>query len=197
MFDPVHCGHLAVAHTARARLPVDEVVFLPSGLPPHKPQGAHTPAHHRMAMLERALAGESGLRIDARELHRAGPSYTVTTLGELHAEAPQRRCFFLIGADNIRALRHWVQAERILELCVPVVFPRPGHPTHFTPADLPFLPPARLAELDHWAAAMDMAAVAVSSSEIRRRAATGLDLDGLVPPAVADYIALHGLYRQP
>lgn len=193
VFDPVHDGHLAAARAALAALPIDGVRFLLAGSPPHKPSGAPAPAEHRLRMLSLALAGEPRFSVDDRELHRAGPSYTVLTLRELAREHPGRRIHLLIGADNAATLRTWHRAEEILALSDPVIVPRPGYAPRFERHDLPFVPDDRREALNRLS--LGGVSLDISSSEVRERVRAGLPLDGWVPLAVAEYIALHGLYR--
>lgn len=187
-FDPVHRGHLAAARAALASLPVDELRFVVAGSPPHKAGTTlPSPAEDRVAMVELGIEELGGddrdrLRVDRRELSRAGPSYTVLTLRELRDEAPDRTLYFMIGADNWSSLPSWHRADEILELAHIVVMPRRGHD----------LPPA--SERVHRLAAAE---VDVSSHEIRDRVAGGApptSLVDLIPIRVAAYIEQHGLY---
>lgn len=189
----MHCGHLQLATTALAKLPATRVLFVPSGTPPHKAADAVTAAAHRVAMLELAVADEPHFAVDLREVRRDGPSYTVTTVAEIREEHPDSRCFFLIGADNARQIGRWYQAEKLLQLCTPVLVPRPGHRATFAPAELPFLSQDQVDELN--ARTLDMPAIDLSSSGIRRRVHAGAVIADLVPQTVAAYIAEHGLYR--
>ena len=105
-FDPVHNGHVAVACAARDALDAD-VFLLPAHDPPHKGP-TRADAMQRAAMLQLALADEPRLHVDARELRRSGPSYTVDTLAELRAELGARAPIaWLVGADSLRQLHPW------------------------------------------------------------------------------------------
>ena len=202
VFDPVHRGHLEVAAAAREALPVAGVVFLPAGLPPHKSMADGATPEQRLAMLELALTDpgvhdqrtreQAHFRIDPRELTRQGPSYTVLTLRELRDEAPERRLYFILGADNIPLVGGWYEAREFLELCTPVVFPRPGAPARFLPEHLPWLGSDRLAQIN--ACILDVTPIAISSSKLRKRIAAGENTGGALPSSVAAYIREHGLY---
>lgn len=199
-FDPVHDGHLAVAHAASAALSA-QVFLVPTGDPRHRAP-AHAGALHRMAMLEAAIAGEPCLRIDARELTRDGPSYSIDTLEELRAEhGPHAPLAMIVGDDAFAGLPKWHRWSELFALAHIVVASRP-HPTPL-PAELT----GRLAgrcvddpgELHHAPAGhvfrLHLPLHPQSSSAIRARIAAGLPLEGWVPEAVADYIGTHGLYR--
>ena len=95
-FDPIHCGHLELARELRAALGFSAVRFLPAGDPPHRAAPVATAAH-RLAMVELAIEGQSGLEVDAREIHDTRRSYTVPTLEELRQEDPFRTLALIVG----------------------------------------------------------------------------------------------------
>jgi len=198
-FDPVHEGHVAMALRAREALVLDRVELMPCFAPPHKSLGEITPAADRLAMVALACAGDPGLAPSSREIRRRGVSYTVETLRELRAEAPGDELFFLMGADSLEELGTWVEPEEILRLARVLIFNRPGHGIDTPP---PFLegrivPPGEGSGDPGEAWILEMPPAPVSSTAIRRAAAQGDALTGLVPPAVAEYIEKCGLYREP
>lgn len=201
-FDPVHNGHLAIARAAHAALQA-EIHLMPAADPPHRPPPGAA-AGDRAAMLQLALAGESGLRLDLRELQRGGRSYSVDTLrglrGELGAQAP---IALLLGADSFLGLPAWKAWRELFGLAHLVVASRAGNPLDAA------LPPALAAALQgRVVAAADalrqQAAGRVlylrqplhaqSASDIRARIADGRPWRHLLPAAVADYIRARGLY---
>ena len=123
-FDPIHLGHLCVAWEASELLDAD-VLMMPSGVPPHRPPPVAS-APQRLALLEVALRGQSRLILDARELARSGPSYTVDTLAELRAEHGDRALVLLLGADAFAGLPSWHDWRRLFELAHIGVLSRPG-----------------------------------------------------------------------
>ncbi len=191
-FDPIHDGHLAIAAAVRAALGLSGVVFIPAGIPPHKPGQAVSPAADRRAMLELAIAGEPTFTVSSIELDRPGPSYSVDTLAALAAESGHsRRLEFILSAEAFAGFPSWHEPGRILELARLAVVPRAGA----RPFDAAWLD----ANLPAWRTRVDFVdgpLVDVSASVIRDRVRAGLPLDGLVPPAVADYIAAHRLYTE-
>ena len=100
-FDPIHCGHLELARELREALGFSAVRFIPAGDPPHRAAPVATPAH-RLAMVGLAVEGQSGLEVDAREIHSAQRSYTVPTLEELRREDQSRTLALIVGADSFR-----------------------------------------------------------------------------------------------
>ena len=208
-FDPVHNGHLAVARAARDLLDAD-VALVPAHDPPHKGP-TRADALQRAEMLELALAGEPGLRVDRRELRRQGPSYTVDTLGELRrelgADAP---IAWLVGADSLLELHTWHRWRELFTLAHLVAVQRPG--SEVDAARLRARAPEVLAEIDgRWLPPGDLAASPAggfallalpalrpeSSTGLRRRIREGGDWQDWVAPAVAAFIDRHGLYRGP
>lgn len=201
-FDPVHNGHLAIARAAHAALQA-EIHLMPAADPPHRPPPGAA-AGDRAAMLRLALAGESGLRLDLRELQRGGRSYSVDTLrglrGELGAQVP---IALLLGADSFLGLPGWKAWRELFGLAHFVVASRAGAPLDAE------LPPALAAMLqDRVVAAADalhrypagrvlylrQPLHAQSASDIRARIAGGRPWRHLLPAAVADYIRARGLY---
>ena len=190
-FDPIHVAHLAVAEAARDSLGLERVLFIPAGEPPHKRDRPITPAAHRLAMVEAAIADNPGFATSRMEIDRSGPSYSVETLAALRSETAQPLAF-IVSAEAYRELPTWHQPERVLELATLVVAPRDGHP----PADPAFLGetfPATGVRVVF----LDGPRMRLSASEIRARARAGRSLRYLVPDAVAAYIGDHALYQDP
>ncbi len=181
-FDPVHHGHLIVGQVALERLGLDELRFVPAREQPFK-QGKHrTSAEHRAAMVALAISGTSGFELETAELDRAGPSYTVHTLEALREQVPSSRLVLLLGADAAADLAGWREVERIPELARLVVFARPGST----------VPQTRLIS-----EVIQVPAIDVSATEIRRRVRQRLPIRYWVPDSVGEYIARHQLYLDP
>ena len=191
-FDPVHNGHLLLAEQAREQCRLDQVWFVPAGVPPHKLARTLASGKARAEMLELAVAGHDSLRVDRRELDRSDPCYTVETLARLKAEDATRELFFLMGADSLADFLTWREPRRIVELAQLAVVNRGG-------AALPDPKPAQallgetLASRIHF---VTISGVDFSSSDIRRRIREGMSIRFMVPRAVECYIETHGLYRQ-
>ena len=179
-FDPVHIGHLVAAEAAGEALGT-VVRFVPAREQPFK-RAAHGAApEQRAQMLELAVAGNPRLRVEPIELALPAPSYTVRTLRALAEREPGNRFMLLLGADAAQELGAWYQAESLPELADVVVFARPGAP-------LPRHPAVRRV--------VDVPAIDVSATMIRERVRQGRSIRYLVPDAVREYIAAHGLYRE-
>jgi nicotinate-nucleotide adenylyltransferase len=201
-FDPVHEGHVAVARFAAAALGARCALLIPGGDPPHR--GAPTAGgHHRAAMLRLAFADDPRFAVDERELRRDGPSYSVDTLAELRAElGPQQPVVLLLGRDAAAGLPRWHQPERLPALCHLLVVARPGGEIDRSgPLSLGWRPaaaPHALGELPAgcWLG-LAQTVSAASATAVRAQLGSVVPADAaLLPPAVADYIARHRLYRR-
>lgn len=192
-FDPIHWGHLLLAEQCREQCELDEVWFVPAGIPPHKESSEVTPGKARVEMVEFAIAGCPEMSVSDLELKRSGKSYTVDTLEALHAEDPARELFFLIGADSLHDLPTWRTPERLCELATVVAVNRGDDPLPDLSALAGQLSPASAARIRQ----VSMPGMDLSSSDIRRRVAQGRSIRFLVPRAVEAYIEQHGLYRAP
>lgn len=191
-FNPPHLGHLIAAQEAHRRLRLERVVFMVAGIPPHKRESEEDPgAEHRLAMCERAVAGDERFEASSLEIERAGPSYTVDTLEELHNQAPDSELFLIVGGDVAAGLRSWREPERVLSLARLAVAKRRG--TARTAVD------EALAELEGGDRTrfFRMPRIAISSTMVRRRVQADQPIRYLVPDAVASYIAEHRLYGGP
>ena len=184
-FDPPHLGHVALARTSLAELPLERLLVVPLGEAPHK--AVETDAETRYRLAEAAFAGEPGVELTRHELDRPGPSYTVDTArwaAETYGEA-----IFLVGADEFANFLSWREPDTILELARIAVATRPGSDAERLAAVRAGLErPDRVLELP-------FEPLDVSSSDIRARVARGEPIDGLVPEPVARLVAALGLYR--
>ena len=190
-FDPVHLGHMAAAEAALGALALDRVLFIPAGDPWLKAGADISPGAHRLAMVRTAIADFGAYESSTMELDRAGPTYTEETLAELReAYGAEAELHFILGADALRDLERWHAPAQVLARCTLVVMGRPAQ-GELDLAVLDRILPgtaARTATVD-----LDMA---VSATEIRRRAAAGESLADLVPEGVERYIVEHGLYKE-
>jgi nicotinate-nucleotide adenylyltransferase len=182
-FDPVHIGHLILAESAREGLGLDKVLFVPAGDPWRKASREVTPAKHRLRMVELAIAANEAFSVDAIEIERKGPSYTVETLQELRARFPEAEMYFLLGEDALADLPHWRDPAGIARLARIAVAPRIGGGEA---VDLPF-PRDRVLRID-------MPHIGISSTWMRERAEKGLSLRYLTPASVVEYILENRLY---
>ncbi len=193
-FDPIHLGHLLLAESCREQVPLDAVWFLPSAVPPHKQHRELTSSKERIEMLELAVGGYLAFSICRYETERGGVNYTADTLAQLREKEPAAEFFFLLGADMLHDLPRWRQPERICELALPVAVHRAGE----LPPDFGLLQGIAAAErIDAMRRhAVEMPAIGLSGSDIRRRVAAGQSIRYRTPRAVEKYIETHSLYRE-
>jgi len=180
-FDPVHLGHLLVAHAAREELDLARLFLIPAAQSPFKPGARPSPAPDRLRLLRLALAGQAWCEVDEQEVRRGGVSYTIDTLRDYARRFPNAQRFCLIGADHLPQLPQWRAAEELARLAEFVVIPRPGQ------TEAAFPPPFR----GRWLKGFPLG---VSSSQVRARAKTGLSIEHLVPGPVAAAIRNNRLY---
>ncbi len=181
-FDPVHHGHLIVGQVAAETLGLQSLRFVPAREQPFK-GGRHGAApEHRAAMLDLAVAGSPGLEVERAELKRPGPSYTVDTLRAIREREPGVELLLLLGADAAAELEAWHQADEIPRLATVVVFARSGVSVPASPLI---------------ARTIQVPAIEISATDIRRRAREGRTLRFWVPDPVAEYVARHRLYLDP
>ena len=187
-FNPIHCGHVALARAALESGRVERVLFLPTGNPPHKKEGL-ADKFDRLRMVELAVEQEAGMAVCREEIDRDGVIYTVDTLAALKRKMPDCTLTYLIGADTLRALGTWRRVETVIERCKFLVMMREGE-TREEVIRLAGLWTQRGAQIDF----LDARKMDISSTQIREQIQKGLPFERLVPQAVADYIHEHGLY---
>lgn len=179
-FDPIHIAHLHAGETALYQADLDRVLFVPAGDPWQKPREM-TPASQRLEMVTLAIDGVDGFEVDDRELMRDGPTYTIDTLRSFPSD---EELFLILGSDAAAGLPTWKDWEHVVERAKVLVLPRPG------------TDPRRVLEVLPGAVVLEMAAMDISGTEIRRKAAVGEPYRFLVPGAVFEFIERHDLYAQ-
>jgi nicotinate-nucleotide adenylyltransferase len=185
-FDPIHHGHLVAASEVATRFLLDEVVFVPSGQPWQKVGYEVSPAEDRYLMTVIATASNPRFQVSRVDIDREGPTFTVDTLRDLRAlYGPKVDLFFITGADALDKILSWKDADQIFELAHLVGVTRPGF--ELSDAHLP----ADSVSL------VQVPAMAISSTDLRVRVASGQELWYLVPDGVVQYIAKRQLYRAP
>ena len=179
-FDPIHHGHLLVAQAAAEVLGLDEVRFVPAREQPFKVGEHAAAAADRATMVERAIAGSPGMRLERLELDRAGPSYTVDTLRALRVREPDTSFVLLVGSDAAIGVPRWHEASELSRLARLVAFGRAGTTAGALPPGIEYI---------------TVPAVEISSTAVRERVRRGQSIRYWVPDGVADFIAARGLYR--
>jgi nicotinate-nucleotide adenylyltransferase len=200
-FDPVHIGHLRGALEVAELLKLDELRLTPSARPPHRDTPSVS-AQDRLAMVQCAVGGVQPLTVDARELLRDKPSYTIDTLESMRAElAADDQLFLLLGWDAFCGLPSWHRWEELLGHCHIVVLQRPDADSESPDAMRNLLAgravsdPKALKGPGGKITFVWQTPLSVSATQIRQLLASGKSVRFLVPDAVLAYIDTHGLYR--
>jgi len=187
-FDPIHNGHLLTAEEAAVQFGLDEVVFVPTGHPWMKEQKEVSAPEHRYLMSVIATASNPRFTVSRIEVDRAGPTYTVDTLRELKGlDGDKVDLFFVTGADAMLEILQWKDPEEILALAHFIAATRPGYDLTRFEAEAPTRHPN--------VSVMNIPALAISSTDIRKRVGEGRPIRYLVPEGVESYIEKAGLYR--
>ena len=190
-FDPIHAGHLIIASETQAALELDEVVFVPAGIPPHKNPTRVTPAADRLAMLRLAVADDEAFSVDTVEVEHEGRSFTVETLATFRRREREAELWFIMGGDSLADLHTWRNPGEIVSLARVAVAARPGWAVDLSAANR--LVPESNGRID----VIPTPLIEIASHEIRDRVRDGRPVRYLVPNAVYDYLVSHRLYGRP
>jgi nicotinate-nucleotide adenylyltransferase len=186
-FDPIHVGHLVTAEEARTAFALDEVIFVPAGMPWQKTERQVAAAEDRYLMTVIATATNAAFTVSRVELDREGPSYTIDTLRALAEAHAGAQLYFITGADAILQILTWREPEAVLRQARFIAATRPGYDLDRLEKELPH-------GLEDRVQIMEIPALAISSTDIRRRVREGRPISYLVPAGVAEYIRKRGLY---
>lgn len=185
-FDPIHNGHLVAASEVAWVYDLDEVIFVPTGRPAFKLDKAVTNAEDRYLMTVIATASNPKFTVSRVDIERPGVTYTVDTLRDIQRLRPDSDLFFITGADAVAEIIRWKDAERMWDLAHFVAVSRPGYSSKIPSSQIP----------DQKVDMLEIPALSISSTDIRKRSARGMPVWYLVPDGVVQYINKHGLYRR-
>lgn len=207
-FDPVHAGHLRAAEEISEKLGLDEVVFIPTLVSPHKSSEAISHFSHRLNMLNLSVKRNPRFKVSDMELRREPPSYTIDTLRSLNKTSPQNEYYFIMGSELFAEIDTWKDFAELFNYSSFVVLRRPGYEFPDSPSPVPlalendFRYSYSDKGMDVFAHTssnelffVDIAGIKVSSTEIRELARRGNSLGYLVAREVEGYIAENGLYQ--
>ena len=191
-FNPIHLGHLSIAETAARELHMDTVYLMPAHVSPFKLMDLHVSDQDRLAMVRAAAETRPLLQVMDYEIKKQGISYTWETLEELSRLYTDTEFWFIVGGDSFLQLESRRHGAQILRKYGIILTIRPGI------SEESCLKAKNRYENNYGAriALVHNSPMDISSTEIRKKAARGESLRGLVPPEVEKYIYDHGLYRQ-
>nr|WP_269936989.1 nicotinate-nucleotide adenylyltransferase [Arthrobacter sp. HY1533] len=182
-FDPIHHGHLVAASEVASVFKLDEVIFVPTGEPWQKAKKKVSAAEHRYLMTVIATAANPRFTVSRVDIDRPGPTFTIDTLRDLRRMRPEADLFFITGADAMAQIMSWKDSDELWKLAHFVGVTRPGHVLDGRGRkDVSLL---------------EVPAMAISSTDCRKRVAEHNPVWYLVPDGVVQYIAKYGLYLQP
>jgi len=190
-FDPIHYGHLVAAETARVEFDLDNVLFIPTGKPPHKLHHKITDAYERFTMVQMSIKNNKYFKVSNMEIVREGPTYTIDTLKILHELLPNQELYFITGTDALLDLLTWREPDNIVKLAKIIGASRPGYDSRKFFAEItkryPYIKD-RIFELE-------VPALAISSTDIRARVRNNKSIRYLLPDEVRLYIKERNLYK--
>lgn len=192
-FDPPHNAHLILAQHAYEELDLDEVLFVPAGVPPHK-TNTRTSLDDRLTMLNIAIKDQPQFVLSRVDVDRPGPHYTIDTVRIIQAEHPDAELFFIMGGDTFRDLPNWDRPQEMFATCqlVVAVMRRPGEEG----ADLsPQMHRNLIPDLENYTQILNSPLVEFSSTDIVDRLLHGKSVRYMVPDPVLEYIDQHELYK--
>jgi nicotinate-nucleotide adenylyltransferase len=197
-FDPVHYGHLKPLNELQQYLAADAVYVLPASVPPHRPAPLAS-SEQRQNMLQLALREYPGFILDSRELERSGPSWTVLTLQSFRQQYPDASLCLVMGSDAFNGLSSWYHWQQIPQLANIIVIERAGMKTAKRPdwatehlvRDVDSLRESKSSSILY----VSLKGYDISATEIRQRMAQKLDVTGMLPDKVIDYIRQNGIYQ--
>lgn len=191
-FDPIHCGHLHIAHAFANELALDKVIFLPAGEPYHK-NGAKITAQHRLKMVQRAIADEALFAVSDVDILRQGATYTIDTIHIFRQHYPSAQLWWLLGMDSLFQLHTWKNWRALIQQTHIAVAMRAGQTLMCVPYELQ--QPLDEALQKGSLKVLSAPVYEVSSTCIRESLVRGESVRAVLPEAVERYIVQHQLYR--
>lgn len=199
-FDPIHLGHLRMAIELQQSLSLDHVRIIPCYQPVHR-KNPEAPAHQRLKMIEIAVQTEPALRVDACEIERKGPSYTIHTLQFLREKFPHQPLSIIMGIDALLSFTSWYQWESILKLSHLIIAYRPNYQLPQTGIVSELLNTHsvtdrhRLREIEGGNILLHpVTSIDISSTDIRKQISQGRNIRYLVPDSVYDFVKKNAIY---
>lgn len=191
-FDPIHNGHLHIARAFADEVGLDMVVFLPAGDPYHK-DSTQTAARHRFAMTELAIRDDERFAVSDCDIVREGATYTFDTVQIFRQQFPTAQLWWLLGMDSLLQLATWKKWQTLVRQVNIAVAARQGDSLNQAPR-----------ELHGWIGEalqngsfklLNTPMYDASSTDIRRRLATGQSAEQWLQRRVERYIEQHKLYQ--
>ena len=191
-FDPIHKGHLALAKAAMKEFVLNEIIFIPSGHPPHKKIGEVTDKEHRYKMVKKAIRGNKNYKLSRIELDREGLSFAVDTFNALKKKYGKKaKLFYIMGLDSINEILEWRKPLELFKLSEFIVGTRPGTKIRTFKRLVKFPPLQKEVDKIHLMELREN----ISSSDIRQKIKEGKSVGSVVPKVIENYIKANNLYQ--
>lgn len=191
-FDPIHIGHMYIANEALWSLGLDKVIFMPSGMPPHKNLKGITEASLRLEMVEKAVTSNEHFEVSDYEITKNGYSFTYETLEYFNElEGNNTRWYFITGCDCLFDLGKWRNVDRILQAATLVVFNRPGYNKEEIDKQKKIVEEKYKSSIVF----LDVLLLDISSTYIRNSIRDGRDTSFFLPKGVEEVVKKNGLYK--
>lgn len=207
-FNPIHSGHLKAASVVQIKCALDKVLFIPSFIPPHKESGSVVSAAHRLNMVGLAIDGYPDFIASAIEIEAKGKSYSILTLQKIRTIYPEALFYFILGIDGFQEIGTWKEYRSVLDQCSFIVISRPGYRLEEARIVLGEKYRNRFLDISETEMVrtnqndklkiylLPFDALDVSSTAIREKLGKGLNIEGMVPPQVNEYIIRNKLYQR-
>lgn len=205
-FNPIHLGHIEAGKVVQSRFHLDQVLYIPSSIPPHKETRDMASAADRFNMVSAAVSGIPGFVASSIEIETPGTSYSIHTLDRIRKQHPDADIYFILGIDAFLEIDTWKDYAKVLERCFFIVISRPGYELNNAFSVLGGKLKDRMQELRTDAEPPDpfssetsiflltIDALDIASSDIRRNLSSRLSISGMVSQPVREYIKEHRLY---
>jgi nicotinate-nucleotide adenylyltransferase len=191
-FDPIHYGHLILAEYVRESCKLDKVIFIPTGLPPHKDLSKVKDSETRLKMTKLGTNSNPYFQVSDIETYRIGISYTIDTLLEFKELYPRDQIYFIMGADSLFDLSTWKDYQKIIQAVNLIAVNRPGGKNHLIGEKIKEYNEAFGSNIIE----VESPLIDISSLDIRTRVKNGKSIKYLLPSIVEDYISRNNLYKE-
>lgn len=190
-FDPIHIGHLMTAEEVRNEFEIDQVIFIPTGQPPHKDFVRVTHSEHRYLMTVLATVENPHFNVSRIEIDRPGTTYTIDTIKKIkESYPPDVKIYFITGADAVHEILTWERVDELMKICDFVAVTRPGYKKKQLKQKVEELKESFECKVHY----LEVPALAISSSDIRERVEKYKPIQYLVTQPVEKYIQKFKLY---
>lgn len=190
-FNPIHYGHIFISEYIRDIYNLDKIIFIPSGIPPHKKSNISS-STHRMNMVKLAIQSNKNFEVSSIEVDRMGKSYTVDTLKMIKESYPDDEIYFIIGGDTVFELTTWKDFNTVAKLTRFILCGRPGYNEDAILNKIDYLKDTFGFTIEY----INVPLIEISSTVIRKNIKDKKSIKYMVTEKVEQYIYDNNLYNQ-